>query len=454
MKNKITSIKNSILNNQIKIDFNDNVVSIVSSTNHEIKLTYEFKKLDEYLKQAFYIISKSLTDSNMNSLFNVKKEVEAILNEIVQKYGIGVAYIKLHLNGILNNYLNASSSEKIESNMFNYMHIPIRDIRGNIQELSKIGVFTDPVESKPLIIHDDEKVCFFCSAPRQTFKELVFQIDFEGTVYECGFNFAPFGNPLDVFHAVIWEKVDFGTNVSKSDNERIIINNVPNMDYTEKTVPDLIKLVNMINVSIEQNFVDVNGNKNLRIIGLFNGWAGNSVFHQHFQFARIDLPIEKAKAKKQWSKPEGIVEKLEWPLDAYKIVSNNEQDLIKLSKNIIDKWYTLEDSEIISINIFNTVSENGKYIFYFIPRMRNKINYEATQENKVFEQIIPTKTNLAGLEAAGYMLVDDHGILDFLRQHKDDPNFKQEADKILKIPLESIKVDEKYILQLEAYLDL
>jgi hypothetical protein len=455
MNEQLLTIKEIAINDRISITMIDNnKIFIYSSNNPNLELQYTLNNNDDFLRDAFNKVAQSITDNNNNPLLSIKAETEDLLNDIVARYGLGVAYIMLHANGILNKYLEASSSESVDGNMYKYIHVPIRNIRGDIKELMNRGIFADTIQTEPLIVHDDQKTCFFCSAPRQTYKELLIQVNIEGTTYECGFNFAPFGNPLDVFHAVMWEKVEYQDKVSNKEDETIVINDVPNMNYTNKTISDLIKLVNQINSSITENFLEINGNKNVKIIGLFNGWAGNSIYHQHFQFARIDLPITKAKIAKSWKKTNGIIEKLEWPLDVYKITSNTEQDLIVLSKDIVDKWHSLSNNEIISLNMLAYPEEEGLYVFYFIPRMRNKITYEAQPQNKIFGKIIPTKANIAGLETAGYMLADDYEIIKFIKEHKSEPNFKEEVDKLLGIPLQSIQVNEEYISQLENYLDL
>ena len=97
--------------------------------------------------------------------------------------------------------------------------------------------------------------------------------------YQLGFTFAPFGDPRKVCHFLAW---DFPH----------INDLVMNMEPQAYSFSDLIRLVRLINTDISE-FCRVDEVD--RLLSIFldcNHWAGNSIYHQHYQFARIaGLPL-------------------------------------------------------------------------------------------------------------------------------------------------------------------
>ena len=98
-----------------------------------------------------------------------------------------------------------------------------------------------------------------------------------------GFTFSPFGDPSEVCHFLAW---DFPH----------ISDLVMNMEPQIYSFSDLIRLVRTINKDID-DFCRRNklGPPPEHISGGCNHWAGNSIYHQHYQFTRIaGLPLADA----------------------------------------------------------------------------------------------------------------------------------------------------------------
>jgi len=138
-------------------------------------------------------------------------------------------------------------------------------------------------------------VCNYCSAPALLPHEATihssdahtrgerWEDDFS-TVrnYQIGFTFAPFGDPLHVCHFLAW---DFPH----------INDLVMNMEPQTYSFSDLIRLVYVINRDIKRFCEEPRHDKSSikkvsqdpdPISGICNHWAGNSIYHQHYQFFR------------------------------------------------------------------------------------------------------------------------------------------------------------------------
>lgn len=444
MKNKIIASNNLLQNQTITIPIPDST---------DFQYLFKGKNINEKI-QALQQSIQTITDSEGNLLSNIKDNIQQVLENIEQKFGLGMALVFLHANGVANKYLQQSTSTTYQGDKFKLSHIPIRDIRSNLQELSKRGILLE--NNNELKVMHSGKVCFFCSAPRLNAKELLINTEIDGTTYQGGFTFAPFGNPLEAFHLVMWQKVDLNKTNRSDENLTIEIPVVPRMDYTNTTVSHLVELTHNINSSISRNFDNINKNSKLQVFGLFNSWAGNSIEHQHFQFAALELPITKAQPLLHWRDTKGTIAKLDWPTDAYMITADSRQNLKDLSKTIIDKWMSLTSINAnLSLNLICMPSVNGKYTLYLIPRDIAKKDYINNGNDTFFGLKIPDKKNIAGLETAGYLLADGLGdkmkrIIDDL---KDYENYCVEVDKLVSEPLKSIKPDNELISRFEAWMD-
>jgi hypothetical protein len=92
--------------------------------------------------------------------------------------------------------------------------------------------------------------------------------------YRLGFTYAPFGNPLSVVHFLAWHHAPRPLN----------------MNRTPVTFSDLVEMTRRINTSIVEFFAGAGVNDYKVIDGVSIGWAGNTIYHQHFQFFQPEYP--------------------------------------------------------------------------------------------------------------------------------------------------------------------
>jgi len=219
--------------------------------------------------------------------------------------------------------------------------------------------------------------------------------------YQFGFTFAPMGDPHDVCHFLAW---DFPH----------ISDLVMNMEPQAYSISDLVGLVRTINRDIA-DFCRSEGVENLQISGVCNHWAGNSIYHQHYQFFRIaPLPLLTASEQSEFllNYQDVEVRKLpaSWPAAAFIIRSagaGSYEDVVKVADSLAREWRILNEgednrfaNEIIiknhSQNIFVTISE-GQLIVVFIPRLLSKLD----AGNAI------RKKNAGVLEMMGYFVIDE-----------------------------------------------
>ena len=94
--------------------------------------------------------------------------------------------------------------------------------------------------------------------------------------YQLGFTFAPVGKPEEVCHFLAW---DFPH----------INDVVMSMEPHAASFSDLVTLVQVINDDIRQ-FCRTDKRRPPEpgpIYGVCNHWAGNTIYHQHYQFFQL-----------------------------------------------------------------------------------------------------------------------------------------------------------------------
>ena len=224
--------------------------------------------------------------------------------------------------------------------------------------------------------------------------------------YQMGFTFSPFGDPGDVCHFLAW---DFPH----------ISDLVMNMEPQNYSFSDLIRLVRIINKNID----DFCGRYKLgpppeRISGGCNHWAGNSIYHQHYQFARIaELPLVVAGGESELLVSyQGVeVRKMagRWQAPAFLIRctgSAGDEELMKVADKVAREWRVLSEdndltygNEIVirnqTQNIYVTMGADGEISAFFIPRLRNKVSTSTDGPIR--------KVNAGVLEMMGYFVIDD-----------------------------------------------
>ncbi len=232
--------------------------------------------------------------------------------------------------------------------------------------------------------------------------------------YEFGFTFAPFGDPERVCHFLAWD------NPSVSE----VVNN---MDLQEYSFGDLVRLTKAINSDI-QAYCKLEHLPFEPIIGVCNHWAGNSIYHQHYQFCRIErLPLFAASPYREqllsYSQAGLTVERLFWESPIYRINmtrASKVEDLCTLADSIAQAWKSLSapNSRVLIGNDI-AIDDNTQNIAvsyadevltaYFIPRLRSRV---ATQPIVCGVK----KQNLGVMEMLGYFLLDEAQEMEAIKQ--------------------------------------
>lgn len=221
--------------------------------------------------------------------------------------------------------------------------------------------------------------------------------------YEFGFTFAPFGDPTSVCHFLAWD------NPSISE----VVNN---MDLQAYSFGDLVRLTSAVNKDVEA-YCGAAEIPFTPFVGICNHWAGNSIYHQHYQFFRIpNLPLTRAPVARDVLVHHDArlkVQRLSWPSPVYRIVMSDPvrvDALSDLADAVAVLWTGLsKQEERIEIgneiridnhtqNTIVTQTASAAEV-YFIPRLRSKLD--------TVSRMGVRKTNLAVLEMSGYFLIDD-----------------------------------------------
>lgn len=237
--------------------------------------------------------------------------------------------------------------------------------------------------------------------------------------YQLGFTFAPVGDPEDVCHFLAWDfPQDGGAALT--------------MEPQAYSFSDLMRLVYVINEDIDGFRLGAHADPPpAPVAGVCNHWAGNSIYHQHYQFFRIaDLPLPYASAAGEAGTASSAgrplvrlrdveVRRIEpWPAPAYLIRSAEPglpADLVRVAEAVAARWRARNDGEDrfygngITIgnhtqNIFVT-SDGERLSAVFIPRHRGRIN--TTGAGNPIQ-----KRNAGVLEMMGYFIIDDAADFD------------------------------------------
>ena len=221
--------------------------------------------------------------------------------------------------------------------------------------------------------------------------------------YQLGFTYAPFGDPRDVCHFLAW---DFPH----------INDLVMNMDPQAYSFSDLIKLVRVVNRDVGEFCKRHGAQPHIPISGVCNHWAGNTIYHQHYQFFRLqNIPLLGAGTNREPLARYKRIEVLRflWPAPAYLIVSESldeDEDVMFVADRVAREWENLNDGIDKSygngIEIKNhtqntfVTSKDESLRAVFIPRHRRKLG-TADVRNAI------QKGNAGVLEMMGYFIVDD-----------------------------------------------
>ncbi len=231
--------------------------------------------------------------------------------------------------------------------------------------------------------------------------------------YQFGFTFSPFGDPATMCHFLAWDFPHINEQVN-------------NMDPQGYSFSDLIKLVTVINADIDK-FCRANKIEIVpKVSGVCNHWAGNSIYHQHYQFFILkEIPAlsNKPTGRIITSIDNVTIQSLDWPIPWYEISSSSEDDdknIMFVADRVAKNWEELNDGFDESYgngiriknhtqNIF--VTQDGKRTrAIFVPRFRNKLHAKAQISEHVIE-----KRSMGAMETLGYFLIDNIADFDMLR---------------------------------------
>ena len=223
--------------------------------------------------------------------------------------------------------------------------------------------------------------------------------------YQLGFTFAPFGDPREACHFLAW---DFPH----------INDLVMSMEPQAYSFSDLVRMVRVINRGIGE-FCRANGvDPPLEpISGFCNHWAGNSIYHQHYQFLRIaGLPLLRAfeAARPLVTYRDIQVRRFAgWPSPAFLITALRaglDREVMDVADRVAREWRILNEGEDLSYgngiviknhtqNIFVT-TDGDRVSAIFIPRDRRRIDTSGPGN-------LVQKKNAGALEMMGYFVIDD-----------------------------------------------
>jgi hypothetical protein len=387
------------------------------------------------------------TDDGWELRNDRRREIAARIELIIERHGLGVGMLVLHAQQMFTKHVLLEletpegtidlASETIAAygdNDERIVFIPVRVFRTDANALAHYGI------AKPTRLHDKKKIishegdknpCFYCSAGEMNPNEVVVTLPKENLGlcrnYCFGFTFAPFGNPLRVCHFLAWDSATDPLNMSRF----------------PFTFSDLVKLTVGINKSIAQFFSGTGIDDYPVIDGVSNGWAGNSIYHQHFQFfeREFTLPIEPVGHldPNPLILHDGIsVHEVRWPTPILQIATDSMESLCNTGNEISLLWrhvggdltelfktfpdgYTPTSNDFIprhTQNLYIPGAFRGE-LAYYIPRDKRNVNYERTQietDGMYLDerQSIPAfpKNNIGIMEETGQLIVDDRKVFD------------------------------------------
>jgi hypothetical protein len=394
-------------------------------------------------KPAFDYLSKSA--GSWLIVGDRRREIAADILLLIERHGLGVGMLVLHLQQVHAGHILTSIPEAGRKRRLavpteclcgnereRVLSIPIRTIRADFHRLAELNI----AKPRPLwqraniVTHErDDHPCFYCSCPEINPAEVV--VDLEAARhglsrhYSLGFTFAPFGNPLTVVHFLAWDRARRPLNM----------NRVP------MTVSDLVKLTREINLSIRDFFAETGVRDYPVLDGISNGWAGNTIFHQHFQFFSPEhpSPIAQARSAKLIVERDDVtVRRLHWPTPVYSIRADEALNTGLVGNDLAGIWRLLGGSRKVPYKLFRDgyIPSDGEKVHahtqnLYVPgealgttallvlRDRERVDYrpqpdELVNPRKGFHA--QRKDNLGVLEATGTLIVDDRGAFDEMRR--------------------------------------
>ena len=375
-----------------------------------------------------------------------RAELDAKIQLVIERYGLGVGMIVLHaqqLNAghvptkieidgthhdllLPTEILSGARKEKV-------LNVPIRRFRGSFDKLAKLSIAKprNLCNEPEMIKHkNDKNYCFYCSCSEMNPLEVVVNYNAKrfgfSRNYTLGFTFAPFGNPLNAVHFLAWDRAESPLN----------------MNRTPITVSDLVKMTRDINISIRQYFAGTGIEDIPTIDGVSNGWAGNTIYHQHFQFFQPEYKESPVNNKDLILQPSMLerddvkIHKIDWAAPFYRIegspinvgfVGNDMAGIWRIlggTKKVkhlkfYDGFTGDLDTEVpvFTQNLYVPGADYGRTA-HIILRDRERILYKPRWNEKFSSNNLTKpqgKENIGVMEATGVMIVDDEDVFEKMK---------------------------------------
>jgi len=387
-------------------------------------------------KPSFDYISKKRDDWLI--VGDHRGEIAGDIRLIIERHGIGIGMLVLHLQQLRAGHIltrvvadrRGQSLAKPTECLHgvhgeNILSIPIRKFRSDFKSLAGLNIAKPRKAWKQdrIITHErDQNPCFYCSCPEINPAEVVVDIDGPrhglSRNYTLGFTFAPFGNPLTVVHFLAWDRA----------------HNPLNMNRTPVTVSDLVKLTQQINLSVRNFFAETEVRDYPILDGISNGWAGNTIYHQHFQFYQPEWPAPVVRARPVVGAPiihrdDVRIQRLQWASPVYRIRADDSLNTGLVGNDLAGIWrllggsrkvpykpfrdgYKPAESERVPAHTQNLYVPGGFLgtTAFLLLRDRELINFnpKARSPSKRSEEFpLHPKHNIGVLEATGTLIVDD-----------------------------------------------
>lgn len=394
---------------------------------------------------SFAAISK--TPKSWLVIGDRRAEVAARVQLVIERHGLGVGLLLLHLQQIHARHiltelatpdgvhdlaaptdcLHGAGGELVLS-------VPIRAFRSDFTRLEELNIAKPKELWTPgrIVTHErDGEPCYYCSCAEINPAEVV--IELEGTRhglsrdYALGFTFAPFGNPLSTVHFLAWDRA----------------HRPLNMNRTPVTVSDLVKFTREINLSIRTFFAESGARDCPVIDGLSNGWAGNTIYHQHFQFFHPEHPSPITRAHLIRRPPiinrdDVTVERLDWPCPVYRIHAADALNTGLVGNDLAGIWRLLGGSRKVPYKTFREgyIPTEGEKIHvhtqnlyvpgrdlgrtaFLVLRDRERVHFRPAPDDFINAERgfkARRKDNLGALETTGTVIMDDWSCFSELRR--------------------------------------
>lgn len=409
---------------------------------------------DIITKPSFDYISK--TADHWLIVGDRRREIAADILLLIERHGLGIGMLVLHAQQILSRHIItriqaggrvqnlATSAECLHgAHGEHVLSIPIRRFRADFERLAALNIAKPQAlwNSARIVTHErDEHPCFYCSCPEINPAEVV--VDLEGSRhglsrhYSFGFTFAPFGNPLSVVHFLAWDRA----------------HRPLNMNRTPVTVSDLVKLTREINFSIRSFFAETGVRDYPVLDGISNGWAGNTIYHQHFQFFQPEYPLPITRVGSIVLKPiiqrdDVTVQRLRWPAPIYCIRANDALNTGLVGNDLAGIWRLLGGSRKVPYKTFRDgyIPAEGEKVpahtqnlyipgrhlgttAYLVLRDRERVDFLPAPDdfvNRSKGRKAQPKENMGVLEVTGTVIVDDHRCFERMKFWKPDDISRQ-----------------------------